>query len=138
MKRILVLLVAFFSLSCMGANLDQTVRVSVITESFPSMVTANVDVDVHLPMYGRIYAGVHPAGYSNSIVGKPLFVTENNEIALDFQLQHPCTHTKKHTLRVTNSCGFDEYLDVSSTCTYRAVVPLDPSGSTVISLILMY
>lgn len=135
-----------------GQNLKQHIRIAIITDNrFPELVkhpnkeihlpVTDGDASVHVtvPRSADIYIGSTPPGKSNGVIVTPLFLTEDNKTLIDFTFVHPCyANNHMHTLLITNSNGYDKTVPVKSIYHFNDVIPLDPSGSTTISIIFKY
>lgn len=124
MKKILLAFIALFVavLSISSANANQTVRVQILGTPGKNLVTAHVS----LPISGNMstFSG------SSYVEGKPLFVTEDNEVVLMFDLL--CSGSYRVT--VSNGAGYSKTVTMSSSTTFNETTPLNPSGFTIISL----
>lgn len=131
MRRLLSSIVLMmFTILCMGQN--QTLRVSAISDNSGGI---SATFNILSPNGGYIYVGSTPDGYTNSTVVEPLFVNSNNETLLCFQYTHSCNcQNPNHTLFITNSAGWDTEIPVGSQYYFNQMVPLDPSGHTVITI----
>lgn len=131
MKRILSI-IALTMLTMVAMAQSHTLRVSAITDNSGSMQAV---FNILSPNGGYIYVGSTPDGYTNSTVVEPLFINSNNETLLCFEYTHPCNCMHpNHTLFITNSAGWDTEIPVGSRYYFYQMVPLDPSGSTVITI----
>ena len=131
MKKILsTIILVMFTIA--GVAQSHTLRVSAISDNSGSI---NATFNILSPNGGYIYVGLTPVGYTNSTVVEPLFINSNNETLLCFQYSHPCNcMNPNHTLFITNSAGWDTEIPVGSQYYFYQMVPLDPSGSTVITI----
>ncbi|MBO5014711.1 MAG: hypothetical protein J6C92_02755 [Bacteroidaceae bacterium] len=126
-KYLYIILFIFSSVYCFAQ--EQTLRVSVIGTLDTSNTTA--EFRILSPAGGTIYVG----GDNNTIVTNPLFVDSNNETLLCFQYSHPCyCMHPNHTLFITNSAGWDTEIPVGTQYYFSQMVPLNPSGDTVITI----
>ena len=113
---------------------EQTMRVSVIASNDNSYML-NAQFNILSPNGTTIYVGSHPEGEGNSVVTRPLFVNSNNETLLCFNYSHSCyCMNPNHTLFITNSAGWETVVSVGSQYYFNQMVPLDPSGYTVITI----
>lgn len=153
MKKILLILCFIsFSICSFGQNLKQHIRIAIgCDHNFPQLVKhmkddkylsltdAEASVHVNVPRAADIYLGLTPVGKSNGVIVTPLFLTEDNKTLIDFSFVHPCyAGNRTHTLLITNSNGYDKKVPVTNFYHFNDVIPLDPSGSTTISIIFMY
>ena len=132
MKRLLSSIVlTLFAIICMAQS--HTLRVSAIADNSGPPIQAVFSI--LSPNGGYIYVGSTPDGYTNSTVVEPLFINSNNETLLCFEYSHPCNCMHpNHTLFITNSAGWDTEVSVGSQYYFNQMVPLDPSGHTVITI----
>lgn len=86
--------------------------------------------------FGMGNLGTGP-GMNEGIILQPLFVTEDYKTYVEFSLSHGCNcGTQLHTLKVTNSRGFDKKITISNQYVFKEMIPLNPNGDTVISVSL--
>lgn len=122
MKKILFIIIALFVavFSLHAANLNQTVRVQIITNK------TYASAHVSLPVYGDISTNTG----NNYVEGKPLFVTENNGAILMCTIQ--CSG--QHTVVISNGAGYAKTITVSSSASINEEIPLNDSGYTIITI----
>ena len=136
-----ILIVLFYANVAYGANTNQQIRIALITDNNAPFSHSSACVHVTVPFGGTIYCGLTPTGGSESVIVNPLFVTSDNGTLIDFTFSHSCYGSLPHgyhTLHITNSAGYDRYVQVTSSYHFNDIVPLNPSGDTVISIIFMY
>lgn len=151
MKQLVILLMLLFVPNITKAiSLNDNIRIAVICQYFPTITNdpdqrinvfsfANACVSIVVPTTATIYAGPHPVGTSNGVICHPLFLTDKGETLIDFTIYHSCNDNKhSHKLRVTNSRGYDRYFTMCNQLHFRDVIPLSPTGSTDIAIILTY
>lgn len=108
-----------------------TVRVSIVKT--PGSHISVVSAVVTSPISGVIANGGEVgSGISDSVVGVPTLIGPNLAmLAFDFEAPMPGPN---RTLHVTNSLGYDKYINCGGTYHFQDAVPLNPSGDTVIAI----
>lgn len=97
-----------------------TVRIAVVNLTGS---VSNATIHVSSPISGTI-----STTGSNSLVGTPLLIGSNQVMLAFFYTGPSCN------LQITNSMGYSTTIHASSSTSFQDAVPINPNGSTTISI----